>query len=90
MPHILERLMPYVCTRPNSSVAYYALSIFTLHNETVNIWTHLVGFLLFAVIAFRHFIVRSPELQNFQPRDDFVFGAFYVGIFIGVTILNGN
>jgi adiponectin receptor len=27
------------------------LSIFSLHNETVNIWTHLIGFLIFLVLT---------------------------------------
>lgn len=29
------------------SKRYAFLSIFKLHNETMNIWTHLVGFLIF-------------------------------------------
>lgn len=35
----------YRCQWPLKDVA---LSIFSVHNETLNIWTHLVGFLIFA------------------------------------------
>ncbi|XP_008295576.1 progestin and adipoQ receptor family member VII, a [Stegastes partitus] len=42
----------YVCTgyRPlNQNWRYYLLSMFQRHNETVNIWTHLLAFLVFLV-----------------------------------------
>nr|XP_020470592.1 membrane progestin receptor alpha-B-like [Monopterus albus] len=42
----------YVCTgyRPlNQSWRYYLLSLFQRHNETINIWTHLLAFLVFLV-----------------------------------------
>lgn len=42
----------YVCTgyRPlNQNWRYYFLSLFQRHNETVNIWTHLLAFLVFVV-----------------------------------------
>ena len=31
---------------PGQSFRYYLASVFQIHNETVNIWTHFVGFLL--------------------------------------------
>ncbi|XP_029370115.1 progestin and adipoQ receptor family member VII, a [Echeneis naucrates] len=42
----------YVCTgyRPlNQHWRYYFLSLFQRHNETLNIWTHLLAFLVFLV-----------------------------------------
>ncbi|XP_056256249.1 progestin and adipoQ receptor family member VII, a [Seriola aureovittata] len=42
----------YVCTgyRPlNQNWRYYLLSLFQRHNETLNIWTHLLAFLVFLV-----------------------------------------
>ncbi|XP_023121361.1 progestin and adipoQ receptor family member VII, a [Amphiprion ocellaris] len=42
----------YVCTgyRPlNQNWRYYLLSMFQRHNETLNIWTHLLAFLVFLV-----------------------------------------
>jgi hypothetical protein len=65
--------------RPNSSISYYALSIFSLHNETINIWTHLIGFLLFAAISLDHFVLQSNS--TYTEEDSFVFGAFYTGVF---------
>ena len=38
------------------SCCYYAKSIFTLHNETFNIWTHLIGSLLFIGIGINCYI----------------------------------
>ena len=29
------------------------LSIFRLHNETINIWTHLLGFLIFSILILK-------------------------------------
>lgn len=48
-PYFRER---YVCTgyRPlDQNWRYYFLSLFQRHNETVNIWTHLLAFLVFLV-----------------------------------------
>ncbi|XP_067467644.1 progestin and adipoQ receptor family member VII, a [Thunnus thynnus] len=42
----------YVCTgyRPlHQNWRYYLLSLFQRHNETINIWTHLLAFLVFLV-----------------------------------------
>lgn len=50
VPHYFrERL---VCTgyRPlNQNWRYYFLSLFQRHNETINVWTHLLAFLIFLV-----------------------------------------
>lgn len=48
-PYFRER---YVCTgyRPlNQNWRYYFLSLFQRHNETINVWTHLLAFLVFLV-----------------------------------------
>jgi hypothetical protein len=34
-------------------VAHCLLSCFQLHNETVNVWSHLLGFLFFAYMSFQ-------------------------------------
>ncbi|XP_070777853.1 membrane progestin receptor alpha-B-like [Enoplosus armatus] len=42
----------YVCTgyRPlNQNWCYYFLSLFQRHNETINVWTHLLAFFVFLV-----------------------------------------
>ena len=40
------------------------LSIFRLHNETINIWTHLLGFLFFSVL-----IVKDSLWEQDHTRD---------------------
>ncbi|KAM0055284.1 hypothetical protein Hdeb2414_s0006g00204341 [Helianthus debilis subsp. tardiflorus] len=45
------------------------LSIFTLHNETLNVWTHLIGFFLFLTLTIYSVKmipdVNLPTLKNF-------------------------
>lgn len=50
VPHYFRER--YICTgyRPlNHSWRYYFLSLFQRHNETINVWTHLLAFLVFLV-----------------------------------------
>ncbi len=35
-----------------------------LHNETVNIWSHLLGFLYLAALFFRDVILVLPSTEN--------------------------
>ena len=38
-------------------------SIFTFHNETINIWTHLIGaFIIFSIIIWFFAVVDKAEL----------------------------
>lgn len=46
------------------------LSVFTIHNETLNVWTHLIGFFLFLSLTIYTAkmvpnVVDLPRLQNF-------------------------
>lgn len=50
VPHYFRER--HICTgyRPlHQNWRYYYLSLFQRHNETINIWTHLLGFLIFLV-----------------------------------------
>lgn len=50
------------------------LSIFTIHNETLNVWTHLIGFFLFLSLTI-YTAMRVPEvvdLRSFQHLPDFL------------------
>lgn len=45
---------PFVLSgyRAHDSTAWEALrSVWSWHNETINIWTHLLGFLFFAILT---------------------------------------
>eukprot|EP00250_Pteridium_aquilinum_P015573 c22651_g1_i1 orf=2-562(-) len=39
------------------------LSMFTIHNETLNIWTHLIGFIIFLGLTI-YTIVKLPAVVN--------------------------
>ena len=39
-------------------------SIFKLHNETVNIWTHLLGFLIFFVLMVKDLVWRQDHIRD--------------------------
>lgn len=51
-------------------------SIFRIHTETGNIWTHLLGFIAFTAVAL-YFLTR-PSLE-IQWQEKAVFSAFFVG-----------
>ena len=68
---MLGRNMPYYavlipftpCLRFHKSsiiVVFLFYSLFSLHNETINIWSHLLGFLYFFVIM-THILLWPPE-----------------------------
>ena len=40
------------------------LSIFRLHNETVNIWTHLLGFLIFSVLIIKDSLWEQEHIRD--------------------------
>lgn len=50
-------------------------SLFKLHNETLNIWSHLLGFIFFAFLSFNLFQRKFPEAS---PHDLLIFTAFCV------------
>ena len=56
-------------------------SIFRIHSETGNIWTHLLGFVAFVCVAF-YFFLRPITLSNPFPKgiqEKLVFGSFFAG-----------
>ncbi|XP_073289601.1 heptahelical transmembrane protein 3 [Primulina huaijiensis] len=54
----------YRCEWPLKDVF---LSVFSLHNETLNIWTHLVGFLIFAWLTAVS-LTEEMTMENFTAR----------------------
>ncbi|CAM4856985.1 unnamed protein product [Rotaria socialis] len=54
-------------------------SIFRLHTETVNIWTHLLGTLFFIIIAI-YFSLRPSDEVHIEQK--LIFGAFFLGAII--------
>ncbi|XP_073815888.1 adiponectin receptor protein-like [Musca autumnalis] len=54
-------------------------SIFRLHTETGNIWTHLLGFVAFICVACYFFSQPSVDVEF---KEKLIFGAFFVGAII--------
>ncbi|RWS28046.1 adiponectin receptor protein-like protein, partial [Leptotrombidium deliense] len=51
-------------------------SIFRMHTETGNIWTHMIGCLIFMALAI-YFLISPPN--ELQLIDKLVFGVFFAG-----------
>lgn len=50
-----------------------------LHNETVNIYSHLLGALLFLFAGLIAFVVFKPRYAKVSHEDVYVFGCFFAG-----------
>jgi adiponectin receptor len=61
------------------SVKQCFASIFRLHTETVNIWTHLLGTLVFIVLAI-YFLTRPTS--EVQRDKKLIFGSFFLGAIV--------
>jgi adiponectin receptor len=64
---------------PLPSVKACFKSIFRIHTETGNIWTHLIGAISFVAIAIYFWTRPTIEVQ-FQEK--FIFGAFFIGAIV--------
>jgi adiponectin receptor len=56
-------------------------SMFYLHTETINIWTHLIGFLAFVFLTV--YSMTHPSLSSWEER------AVYLAFFIGAMLCLG-
>jgi len=65
----------------NSYRASFA-SIGALHNETVNIWTHLLGAVAFFCLALFLQRVIAPRYDSASGSDVLVFACFFAGAFL--------
>lgn len=54
-------------------------SLFWLHNESVNIWTHLVGSLVFPAVGFFMYSIVAPRYPSANSDDILVFSCFFGG-----------
>jgi adiponectin receptor len=69
--------------RPQSnSYARSAKSLGYLHNESVNIWTHLIGALMAAMAASTLFVTIRPRFLAATTEDTIVFSCFFLGAVI--------
>lgn len=66
--------------RYNLSWSQCLRSFFFFHNETMNVWTHFIGFVLFVFYFLRDFIVSRHHQNLFSSSnlDDYLMLLFYV------------
>lgn len=57
-------------------------SLFWLHNESVNIWTHLIGSLVFPVVGIFMFVIIAPRYPSADSGDIWVLSCFFGGAVI--------
>ncbi|PQE10730.1 hemolysin-III channel Izh2 protein [Rutstroemia sp. NJR-2017a WRK4] len=57
-------------------------SIIHLHNETINIYSHLLGSVLFAILPFLLYKQLSPRYSTANLADIIVFSTFFSGVSI--------
>ncbi|KAI9490337.1 hemolysin-III related-domain-containing protein [Zychaea mexicana] len=67
--------------RPTGSYTKCIQSLFYLHNESVNIWSHLLGFILFLGLAI-HFVWQQPFADSLTAADYIYFFCFIAGAMV--------
>lgn len=66
--------------RPSSgSYRKSAASLRYLHNETVNIYSHLLGSLAFGVAGLTLWNILAPRYKTASSKDVYVFSCFFLG-----------
>lgn len=65
-------------------------SLFYLHNESINIWTHLLGSVLFTTLGGAAFYfyekLVAPRYTSATWTDVLAFGCFFAGAFLCLTM----
>ncbi|XP_054165789.1 adiponectin receptor protein-like [Oppia nitens] len=56
-------------------------SIFRIHSETGNIWTHLVGFVVFVIISLS-LLAIGPHKHTLLPMDKLMLGVYFTGALV--------
>ncbi|KAF7191935.1 ADIPOR-like receptor SPBC12C2.09c [Pseudocercospora fuligena] len=64
---------------PSNSYSKSAASIGSWHNETINIWTHLIGALLAGSAGVRLYFSIKPRFEMATTEDVMVFSCFFLG-----------
>lgn len=71
---------------PKSSIKSLTLSIFKIHNETFNIWTHIIGFFIFVYLYCNFTIQNINEPLSIIPICIYLFGTMVC--FIGSVVMH--
>ncbi|KAK3943284.1 hemolysin-III related-domain-containing protein [Diplogelasinospora grovesii] len=68
----------------STSNSYYRsfTSLGYIHNESVNIWSHLLGAVAFTFTAFYLYSIITPRYESASESDLLVFACFFAGAFL--------
>ncbi|XP_054163546.1 adiponectin receptor protein-like, partial [Oppia nitens] len=69
---------------PNPSFRYCLVTAFRMHNETGNILTHLLAFLMFGILYI--YTLQCRKYKNFQTIDELMFGQYFMATFACFTM----
>jgi adiponectin receptor len=75
-PYILRGYRPLT-----NSYWWCCRSLTYLHNQTLNIYTHLIGLVLFALLGHAFRYTLYSRYQTATHEDAFVFIIFFIGLF---------
>jgi adiponectin receptor len=53
-----------------------------LHNESINIWTHLIGACMALIAASITYVKLKPRFSQASPEDVLVFACYFLGAFL--------
>ncbi|CAG8530492.1 15766_t:CDS:2 [Dentiscutata erythropus] len=86
LPHWLQDNVDIITgyRRPTYSYIKCVRSLFYLHNESVNIWSHLVGAVIFIIILITTYFSLSAY-SSITPWDFVVQYSFLVGVLLCLT-----
>ncbi|KAK4241977.1 hypothetical protein C8A03DRAFT_29871 [Achaetomium macrosporum] len=65
----------------SNSVRASVASLWYLHNESINIWSHLLGAIAFAAGGVYLYTLVAPRYESASAADVLVFGCFFGGAF---------
>lgn len=69
----------YRSTSNSLSKSFHSLTY--LHNESVNIWSHLLGALAFTAGGIFLYLVIAPRYETARPADIWAWACFFAGAF---------
>ncbi|CDH57983.1 hemolysin-iii channel protein [Lichtheimia corymbifera JMRC:FSU:9682] len=74
---------------PNNSYRRCFQSLFYLHNESVNIWSHLLGLVLFIVLSLHFFLYPHSFADSLTTFDYVYFCSFMAGAMLCLGFSSG-
>lgn len=74
---------------PTNSYIGCCRSLFGVHNQTVNIWSHLLGSLLYAAAGVYLYYSLAHQYGTFSTGDIVAFGCYFVSVVVCLSLSVG-